>query len=139
MPQAPARSPCLGAQLCNRFDFWNYVRSDAADYLQPDVWKVGGITEFPKIAALGASANLPISPHGAVELSVHLAAALPNALFGLNLFDLGRPGALAKRDGLLQPLDGPGHGVVFEGPALERARIRLGKAIDRIPLQRDPG
>jgi hypothetical protein len=54
MPQAPARSPRLGAQLCNRFDFWNYIRSEAADYLQSDVWKAGGITEFPKIAALGA-------------------------------------------------------------------------------------
>lgn len=135
----------MGEQLCNRFEFWTYVRSDAADYLQPDVWKVGGITEFLKIAALGASTNLPISPHGAVELSVHLAAALPNALhveniFGLNLFDLGattKP--LPFRDGLLQPPDGPGHGVIFDGPALAGAGIRLGEAIDRMPLQRDPG
>ncbi len=84
----------LGEQLCNRYEFWNYVRDDAADFLQPDVWKVGGITEFMKIAALGAAANIDISPHAAMEISVHLAAAAHNALhveniFGLNLHDFG--------------------------------------------------
>ncbi|WP_345900308.1 mandelate racemase/muconate lactonizing enzyme family protein, partial [Martelella sp. UBA3392] len=75
-----------GEQLCNRFEFWNYIRAGALDFLQPDVWKVGGITEFVKIAALGAAAGIPVSPHGAAELSVHLAAALPNAMHVENIF-----------------------------------------------------
>jgi L-alanine-DL-glutamate epimerase-like enolase superfamily enzyme len=133
----------MGEQLCNRYEFWNYVRAGATDFLQPDVWKVGGITEFLKIAALGASANIPLSPHGAVELSVHLAAALPNALhveniFGLNLFDLGATTVpLPVRDGHLVPPDGPGHGVVLDGPALQGNEVAPGVAIDRVPLQRD--
>jgi L-alanine-DL-glutamate epimerase-like enolase superfamily enzyme len=133
----------LGEQLCNRYDFWNYVRDDAADFLQPDVWKVGGITEFMKIVALGAASNVDISPHGAMEISVHLAAAVPNALhveniFGLNLYDFGATAnPMSVKDGKLVPPDAPGHGVVFDGPSLvAENEIQPGKAIDREPLQR---
>ncbi len=134
----------VGEQLCNRYEFWNYVSAGAVDYLQPDVWKVGGITEFMKIAALGAASGIPLSPHGATELSVHLAAALPNALhveniFGLNLFDFG---ATATP---LQILDGrytlgtePGHGVVLDFDALAAHELPVGKAIDRQPLYKIP-
>jgi L-alanine-DL-glutamate epimerase-like enolase superfamily enzyme len=133
----------LGEQLCNRFEFWNYVRDDAADFLQPDVWKVGGVSEFMKIVALGSAANIDISPHGAMEMSVHLACAAPNALhveniFGLNLHDFGATAApMAIKDGRLAPSDAPGHGVVFDGPSLTEANEMLpGRAIEREPLQR---
>lgn len=133
----------LGEQLCNRYDFWNYVRDDAADFLQPDVWKVGGISEFMKIVALGAAANIDISPHGAMEISVHLAAAAPNALhieniFGLNLYDFGATATpMQIENGRLAPPDAPGHGVVFDGPSLIKANEMVpGQAIDREPLQR---
>jgi len=130
----------VGEQLCNRYEFWNYVRQGAADFLQPDVWKVGGITEFLKIAALGAASGIPVSPHGALELSVHLAAALPNALhiehiFGLNLFDFGATSTpLPITGGRLTPGPGAGHGVSFDREALAAHEVILGKAIDRQPL-----
>jgi L-alanine-DL-glutamate epimerase-like enolase superfamily enzyme len=133
----------MGEQLCNRFEFWNYVRDDAADFLQPDVWKVGGVSEYLKIMALGGAANIDISPHACMELSVHLACAVPNALhveniFGLNLYDFGATAEpLPVRDGRLSPTDTPGHGVVFDGPSLTEANeIQPGQAIDREPLQR---
>lgn len=133
----------MGEQLTNRYDFWNYVRDDATDFLQPDVWKVGGISEFMKIVALGAASNIDISPHGAMEISVHLAAAAPNALhveniFGLNLYDFGATATpMPIKDGKLVPPDAPGHGVIFDGPSLVDANeIQPGAAIDREPLQR---
>lgn len=132
-----------GEQLTNRYDFWNYVRDDAADFLEPDVWKVGGISEFMKIVSLGAASNIDISPHGAMEISVHLAAAAPNALhveniFGLNLHDFGATASpLPIKDGRLVPPDAPGHGVVFDGPSLiTENEILPGQAIQREPLQR---
>lgn len=109
----------VGEQLCNRFEFWNYVRAEAADFLQPCVWKVGGITEWMKVAVLAQCANLPISPHGAVELSVHLASAIPNAtkienISGVSLFELGAVDEpMPVRNGMLKPGDAPGHGVVI--------------------------
>src|SRR5690606_18376493 len=68
----------IGEQLGNRFDFWNYVRAEAADILQPNVWKVGGITEWMKIAHLAQHANLTVAPHNSLELSAHLVGAVPN-------------------------------------------------------------
>ena len=114
----------LGEQLCNRFEFWNYVRAEAVDYLQPDVWKVGGITEWLKIAALAQCTNLVISPHACMELSMHLAGATQNSagvenIFGLNLYDFGATAApIPINDGMITLPDTPGHGVVFDGPAL---------------------
>lgn len=130
----------VGEQLCNRYEFWNYVREGAVDFLQPDVWKVGGITEFLKIAALGAATGIPISPHGALELSVHLAAALPNALhvehiFGLNLFDFGATSTpLPITRGRLTPGTAAGHGVSFDREALAEHEVIPGQAIERQPL-----
>lgn len=138
--QATGLAVAVGEQLCNRYDFWHYVREDAADFLQPDVWKVGGITEFLRIAALGAAAGIPISPHGATELSVHLAAALPNAMhveniFGLNLFDFGAVSQpLTIVGGRHTPDSKPGHGVVFDPEGLAPHTLPLGSAIDRKPL-----
>ena len=114
----------LGETLCNRFDFWNYVHMDAVDIVQPDVWKVGGITEFMKIAMLAQCASLVVSPHGALEISMHLAGAIPNCamienIFGLSLHDLGASATPVEiRNGVIALPDTPGHGVVFDGPAL---------------------
>lgn len=121
----------VGEQLGNRFEFWNYVRAEAADILQPCVWKVGGITEWMKIAALAQCANLPISPHGAMELSVHLACAIPNAskienITGVSLFELGATASpLPIENGMLMPPSEPGHGVVLDVAALAEHEIAL--------------
>ena len=128
----------MGEQLCNRYEFWNYVRAGAADFLQPDVWKVGGITEWIKIAALAACANIELSPHGAIELSQHLTGAVPNALhveniFGLTLHELGATRVpLPIERGELRLGEAPGHGITLDGPALNAANEVLpGAAIQR--------
>lgn len=117
----------VGEQLCNRYEFWNYVRSEAVDYVQPCVWKVGGITEWMKIATLAECANLVVSPHGALELSLHLAAAIPNSskienIFGVSLFELGATKSeIPIVDGMISPPEMPGHGVTFDGDITEFA------------------
>ena len=127
----------LGEQLCNRFEFWNYVRAEAVDYVQPDVWKVGGITEWMKVATLAQCANLVVSPHGALEISMHLAGATPNCsmvenIFGLNLHDFGATVAqVAIKNGTIALPDEPGHGVVFDGPALAANEVHGTGAIKR--------
>lgn len=140
--QATGIPIAVGEQLCNRFEFWNYVNAEAADYLQPDVWKVGGVSEFMKIVTLGAATNIEISPHAAMELSVHLACAAPNALhveniFGLNLHDYGATANPLKIvNGMLEPDETPGHGVVFDGPSLTpENEVMPGTEIEREPLQ----
>jgi L-alanine-DL-glutamate epimerase-like enolase superfamily enzyme len=45
---------------------------------EPDVTNCGGITVFMKVAHLAEAFNLPLTSHGAHDLTVHLLAAVPN-------------------------------------------------------------
>jgi len=130
-------SVALGEQLCNRFEFWNFVRAHAVDVIQPNPWKVGGITEWLKIAHMAQHANLWVAPHNAIELSVHLVAGVPNGLaveniFGGSLHDLGvAVSATEVRDGMVRLAETPGHGVELDLVTLEGFRIHDGTKIER--------
>jgi L-alanine-DL-glutamate epimerase-like enolase superfamily enzyme len=45
------------------------------DFIQPDAPRVGGITPFLKIMALGEFKQRKLAPHFAMEIHLHLAAA----------------------------------------------------------------
>jgi L-alanine-DL-glutamate epimerase-like enolase superfamily enzyme len=64
-----------GEMLTSVAEHRELIRRRAVDFLQPDAPRVGGITPFLKIAALGADAGLRMAPHFAMEIHVHLAAA----------------------------------------------------------------
>jgi L-alanine-DL-glutamate epimerase-like enolase superfamily enzyme len=93
------------------------------------VWKVGGITEWMKIAAIAQAGNLVVSPHGALELSAHLAAAIPNSdriehILGMTLYAFGATTVEPRIvDGAMRPVDEPGLSVLLDGPALERYKV----------------
>lgn len=78
---ALARSLCTavatGEMLTSVAEHYELIRHGAADILQPDAPRIGGITQFLKLAALADHHNLQLAPHFAMELHVHLAAAYP--------------------------------------------------------------
>lgn len=127
----------LGEQLCNRFEFWNYVRTGAADVLQPNVWKVGGITEWIKIAHMAQHANLTVAPHNSLELSSHLMGAVPNGwavenIEGGNLADFGIiEQAPYIENARVTLTDIPGHGVVFDEAALAFYEMDAQSVVER--------
>lgn len=72
-----ARLPiATGENLSNRFEFQHYVDSGAVDILQPDVCRIGGITETAAVIALGQATGRAVAPHHMMELSQHLACGL---------------------------------------------------------------
>jgi L-alanine-DL-glutamate epimerase-like enolase superfamily enzyme len=68
----------LGETLFGRDEFRHYLEASAADILQPDVTRVGGLTEWLKLAALAELHHRPLAPHLLPEVSIHLACGLPN-------------------------------------------------------------
>jgi L-alanine-DL-glutamate epimerase-like enolase superfamily enzyme len=64
-----------GEMLTSVAEHRELIRQRSADFLQPDAPRVGGITPFLKIAALGEDAGLRLAPHFAMEVHLHLAAA----------------------------------------------------------------
>ncbi|WP_344483406.1 L-talarate/galactarate dehydratase [Glycomyces endophyticus] len=64
-----------GEMLTSVAEHAKLIRHRSVDFIQPDAPRVGGITPFLKIMALGEAANLRMAPHYVMELHLHLAAA----------------------------------------------------------------
>ena len=52
-----------GENNCTAFQFRDMLAADAVDYAQPSVTKVGGVTEFLKVATLADAAGVTLMPH----------------------------------------------------------------------------
>ncbi|HKV45178.1 MAG TPA: enolase C-terminal domain-like protein, partial [bacterium] len=122
----------LGENVHSTYQFAEYLRQSAVDIVQPDVARVGGITEWMKIAHLAGSHNLLVSGHLMAEISCHLHCAVSNAtaledVEGGSLTDLGvlRTPLRAER-GCITPPSTPGHGVEFDWDGLRRFEVRPG-------------
>lgn len=64
-----------GEMLVNVDEHENLIRSRSVDIIQPDAPRVGGITPFLKVMALGERSGIRMAPHFAMEIHVHLSAA----------------------------------------------------------------
>jgi len=115
-----------GENLHTLYEFQNMITAGAVTFPEPDVCNVGGMTVFRKVAALAEAHNLPVTSHGAHDLTVHLMAAAPNRSymeahgFGLERY-LAEP--LQIVDGVAVAPDRPGHGLTFDFEALAPHRI----------------
>jgi L-alanine-DL-glutamate epimerase-like enolase superfamily enzyme len=64
-----------------RYGFRRMLELKSADILMPDLQRVGGVTEFMRVAHLAASYDIPVSTHLFPETSLQLLGAVSNALF----------------------------------------------------------
>jgi L-alanine-DL-glutamate epimerase-like enolase superfamily enzyme len=129
--RAAVRIPiAVGETLYTKQQFAEYVRSGALDIVQADIVRVGGITEWLKIAHLAQAWNLPMAPHVVYELAVSLLCAVPNALVaelvtGSGLTELGvLTEPIRPQRGIGVPPPKPGHGVEFDEAALGRHEVK---------------
>jgi L-alanine-DL-glutamate epimerase-like enolase superfamily enzyme len=116
----------LGESLYSKWEFQRYLEQRAVDFPEPDVIRIGGITEWMKVAALAQAHNRPVTSHGYDELHVHMLAATPRPSFvEYHLFRLDdyliEP--LRLVNGCLQAPDTPGHGVKFNWEKLAACLI----------------
>jgi len=115
-----------GENLHTLHEFAHYLRAEAVSYPEPDVTNCGGVTVFMKVAHLAESFNLPVTSHGAHDVTVHLLAAVPNRSyleahgFGLDRH-IREPLAIVDGDAIAPSR--PGHGVEFDWASLERLRV----------------
>ncbi|MBA2947783.1 mandelate racemase/muconate lactonizing enzyme family protein [Streptomyces sp. PSKA28] len=66
-----------GEMLASVAEHYELLRHNAADIIQPDAPRIGGITQFLKLAALAEHQHVQLAPHFAMEIHLHLAAAYP--------------------------------------------------------------
>ena len=114
-----------GENLRSLWDFKTAIDSGGVSYPEPDVTNCGGVTPFMKIARLAEAHHLPVTSHGAHDITVQLLAACPNRSyleahgFGLENY-VTEP--MVLEDGHAIAPDRPGHGVDFDWDRLEALR-----------------
>jgi len=112
-----------GENLRTVWEFRHLIASGGVTYPEPDVTNCGGITSFMKIAHLAEAFNLPVTSHGAHDVTVHLLAAVPNRSyleahgFGLDNY-LAHP--LVIEDGFAIAPERIGHGMEFDWKGLSK-------------------
>jgi D-galactarolactone cycloisomerase len=67
-----------GEHEYTRYGFRELIAQGGADIVQPDVGRVGGVTEWMKVAHLAHAFNLPVAPHAVQLVHLHLACCTPN-------------------------------------------------------------
>ena len=110
-----------------RYEFRDLIERKAARYLMPDVCRANGFSETLRIGRLAGVHGVLVSPHVVHELSLHVAAALPNAFLVEYMEwmpeDLFESLPAFEHDALVIP-DRPGHGLALAPKAIAKYRIR---------------
>ena len=101
------------------------LAAGAADYVMPDLERIGGVTGWLRAAALAATHRIEMSSHLFPEVSAHLLAATPTAHF-LEYMDwadriLAEP--LEIVDGFAIVPQRPGNGLTWDAKAVKEYRI----------------
>lgn len=100
--------------------------AQAADYVMPDLERIGGATGWREAAAIAQSRNIKMSSHLFPEVSAHLLAATPTCHY-LEYVDWA--GILVEEplvivDGHAVVPSRPGNGMVWDKSAVARYRMR---------------
>jgi mandelate racemase len=101
------------------------LAAGAADYVMPDLERIGGVTGWLRAAGVAATHRIEMSSHLYPEVSAHLLAATPTCHF-LEYVDwadkiLAEP--LEIVDGFAVVPQRPGNGLVWDKKAVEKYRI----------------
>ena len=115
----------MGENFRTIWEFKHALTVGHVAFPEPDVTNCGGVTPFMKICHLAEAFNLPVTSHGAHDITVHLLAAAPNGEmleahgFGLDDY-IEQPMEIIEGDAIAP--DRPGHGMVFDFHKLEHLR-----------------
>ncbi|MGC8810874.1 MAG: mandelate racemase/muconate lactonizing enzyme family protein [bacterium] len=123
-----------GENACTAFQFKAMLDAEAATYIQPSVIKVGGITEWRKIAGLAEVYNVKVAPHSpyfgpGLLATAHLVASTHWAhsveyyylSFEANVFKT--PPTL--ENGFIYLPEGPGLGLEIDPYVLHQYKVTL--------------
>lgn len=120
-----------GEMLTSVAEHLALIQHDAVDFIQPDAPRVGGITQFLKIATIAEQKYLKMAPHFAMEIHLHLGAAYAHDTW-VEHFDWLDPlfnEHLEIKDGRMLVSDRPGLGITLSDQAVTWTvdRVEIGK------------
>jgi L-alanine-DL-glutamate epimerase-like enolase superfamily enzyme len=104
--------------------FRHMVEARSVDIVMIDLVRVGGITQWMKVAGMAEAFNLPVVSHLIPEVHVHLIGAIPNGLTVEYMPWLTRlfEEVPLPQDGELAMPTAPGLGLKFDQATIDRFR-----------------
>ena len=121
-----------GERLYLKFPFFDLVKNEAVDILQPDICNAGGITELHKIGSMAEAQHIMMAPHNTnsavgTVASFHLDTAMPNFLIQEYHAEFYEPhyfqvvqGLPRQKDGYVNLPEGPGLGISLDNELLDK-------------------
>lgn len=108
-----------------RHGFLRLLEAGAVDVAMIDLQRVGGVSEWLRVADLAAAFRRQVVPHVFHEIAVHLAQAAPHVPFLEHVpwWDVLFDAPLAIAHGHAMPPDRPGLGFGFDPDAVDRFRV----------------
>ena len=70
-----------GENLATKYAFVDLIERRAADVVQPDNRRAGGVTEWMEIAAIADGHGLELASHGGGSTNLNMLLAMPNAIY----------------------------------------------------------
>lgn len=124
-----------GEHEFTRFGYRRLLEAGAVDIVQPDVNRMGGITEARKVWALAAAYSTKVVPHSPQAHNVHLVMAQLNSDL-VEWFPHNRHGSLnfyqeifrgnpQATEGFIVPSSRPGLGIELNEETVDLCRARL--------------
>jgi L-alanine-DL-glutamate epimerase-like enolase superfamily enzyme len=122
---AALKTPVAGGEyVWGIVPFRHMIEARSVDIVMIDICRVGGVTQFMKVAAMAEAFNLPVVSHVMPETLVHLIAACPN---GLTVEYMPWTACLYQEtppveNGMMVLPDRPGLGLTFDEKAIASFR-----------------
>jgi len=116
----------VGETFSTKYDFRRLIEKGSADILMIDLQRVGGVTEWMKVAALAQAWHLPVASHLFHAFSVHLISAIPNGLIVeyMPWWDVIYKEPPQVKNGYMKLPDKPGLGLELDPEAIKRYQIK---------------
>ncbi len=114
-----------GEYLWGIVPFRHMIEARSVDIVMIDLVRVGGVTNWLKVAGMAEAFNLPVVSHLIPEFHAHLIGAVPNGLtveympWMLKLF---QETPAIERSTIVLP-EAPGFGLAFDEAAIARYRV----------------
>jgi len=109
-----------------RYGMLDMLEARAADVLMPDLQRIGGLSEFRRVAHLAESYDVPVSTHIFTEQSLSIAGSIESCVYLEHMpwFERLYRERMQLVDGRMAMPHGAGLGFTFDPESVERYRIR---------------
>jgi L-alanine-DL-glutamate epimerase-like enolase superfamily enzyme len=124
LARASAIPVALGEQLYTLDAFRAFIAAGAVHYVQPDVTRLGGVTEYIQVADLAHAHRLPVAPHAGEMSQVHVHLSFWHPASGILEYipwikdHFLEP--IAVQDGLYRPPQQPGASTTLRPESVDR-------------------